>query len=401
MKAELDLFNEFWLRTEREEQFSFLRDGMRKARAFAISDEIDEMVADLALKDMNDLKTARHLASARLPYPVMWIEHGNRGFGRRLPPGINRMFGEPERTGWLLRETTGPEGEVHGFMVHRVSRVVNETSGDLTASLYPLYHRVVLDEVIDYDLMLQEQLKVTPEEYGTHPDALLALTTIFEMHTEPSTALIAWGGVDSELSIDMPQEEAGALMRASPLYGKSMFALENDFLKRIIEGSFDVRQGVVSFVRNSSIDQLSELRYLVAALALMNEVPVEFVPFKPSGNVRMGGRLRPFMSSSVVSITVPQSRRRLKDIDKLLQARGKEAQKKARHEVRGHYRHLTKLPAKNPERYEPFVTAEGRKVWRTFIAHHMRGSLEKGWVDQRYAVVSKHPTDDYSDRIPN
>lgn len=392
MRADLDLFNEFWLRTEREEAFAPYRNSMRKARPFALSDEIDDMVASLSLADHDDEKTRRHLASAKLPYPVMWLEHGNAGFGRRLPFEMESLFGTPQRTGWLLLARDGEEtGEK--WEAVRVSRVRNEVSGEMTASLYPLMHRVSTTDKI-------EDFTVAGPSDGPLGEAYAMLNY---MQTDTATtSMIGWGHSDkAEIDHDDAQKEQ--VLRSSPLYGQAHVVIDPGFMRKIVADNFSPKDGVARMVRKAAVDHISELRYLVAALALMNEVPVEFVPFRPSGHVRLGGRMRPFMSSSVVSITVPASRRRLKDIDKLLQQRG-EAAKKARHEVRGHFRHAKKLPTKNPERWARAEDSDGRPVWRTWISHHLRGSAELGWVEQRYAVVPKHPQemrltqDDHSDR---
>lgn len=391
MRADLDLFNEFWLRTEREEAFAPYRNSMRKARPFALSDEIDEMVGSLSF-GKDDIKTLRHLSSAKLPYPVMWLEHGNGGFGRRVPPMLDTLFGTPQRTGWLLLARDGDETGAKWEAV-RVSRVRNELSGDMTASLYPLMHRVSTADKL-------EDFTVTGPSDGPLGDAY-AMFNHMQADTA-TTAMIGWGGGDKPLISD-DEDEQERILRSSPLFGHASVVIDPGFMRKIVADNYDPKSGVVRMVKKAAVDHYGELRYLVAALALMNEVPVEFVPFRPSGHVRLGGRLRPFMSSSVVSITVPASRRRLKDIDKLLQQRG-EAAKKARHEVRGHFRHAKTLPATNPERWERAEDRDGRPVWRTWIGHHMRGSAELGWVEQRYAVVPKHPeqirltADDHSDR---
>lgn len=408
-KVDLDLFNEFWLRTEREAEFAEFRDNMRKARPFALSDEIDDMVGDLAFANISDRKTARHLASARLPYPVMWIEHGDLGFGRRLPPIIEPMFGTPVRTGWLLEQVDrGADGGMNGFVAQRVSRVPNLDTGELVASIYPLVHHVsTSDYRFDYQRQIDFASAVQKPTGVPYVDDLNeAIRVTAEAHLEPSTPLIGWGGTDDLDKVDMSDEtQAKATMRRSPLYGVSSIHLHTGFVNRLRRETFDLRSGVISFMRNAARDQMSELRYLVAALALLNEVPVEYVPYRPSGNVRMGGRLRPFMSSSLVAITVPQSRRRLKDIDRHLQAKGREAIKKARHEVRGHYRHVKKLPKAHPERWERWQDVDGRLGtagmwwWRTYIEHHLRGSAALGWVEQRYAVLPKSQGHSENDRL--
>lgn len=392
MKADLDLFNEFWLKTERDKLLAPYAADMRKARPFTLNDEIDEMVGLLAYGAQNtDIISRRYLSAACLPYPIMWIEHGNAGFGRRMPPGVETVFGTPLRTGWLLQQLGSPSS----WMARRVSRIVDESTGEPTAIVYPLIHVIETTGSIDYSGF--------PDPRAPSLDwSRAGRNVVARMNKMPSTALIGWGGPDG-LSEDDDDSTFESVSRASPLYGTASILMDESHMRRVGESALDPEIELLDFMRRASFDHISELRYLVAALGLLNEIPVSYVPYRPSGNARVGGRLRPFMSSSVVSITVPATRRRLKDIDKLLQARG-EAAKKARHEVRGHFRHVRKLPAKNPERWERAVDREGRPVWRTWIDHHLRGSAELGWVDQKYAVVPKHPGenrltgDDLSDR---
>lgn len=380
MRADLDLFNEFWLRVEREKQYAAYASDMRKARPFALDDEIDELLGELAFGDKaDDISARRHLSAARLPYPTMWIEHGDLGFGRRRHPELGFKFGEPVKTGWLLRQ---PDPEAASWTAIRISRVINDNSHDLTASIYPVAHLVNPEGGMDYAAWSQPG---PPSKDWSQAGS----NALRRMHQEPSTPMMGWGGAwDPKVlkGADMGDDE----FRLSPLYGTAALMMEPSFIRRVAEENpHDMEGGIISFMQGAAGDHISELRYLVAALALLNEVPVEFVPFRPKGMALVKSRMRPFMSSSVVSITVPASRRRLKEIDDLMSARS-EAAKKARHEVRGHFRHVKKLPSKHPERWEQATDRDGLPVWRTWIDHHLRGSAELGWVEQKYAVVPLH-----------
>lgn len=411
MKADLDLFNEFWLLTEREEKFGLFREHVRRARPFSLSAEVDEMVGEFAYAVIDDKRTARHLASARLPYPVMWIEHPNTGFSRRTPLDI---FQHPTRTGWLLEEqyhVDAPEGRPVGFRATRISRVEDD-EGELHARLFPVIHTVMIDHPVDYADLKARAMASCANIPGTAEARVVeAFWSLMEL---PATSMLGWGGGDAMIPPEAGEEVADSLLRRSPLFGHAMWELTDEFILESMGSQFDPVSGVIDEARRVMLEHISELRYLVAALSLLNEMPVEYVkytPYRPEGSVRMGGRMRPFMSSSVVSLTVPNTRRRLKEFDRLLQKRGREEmRKKARHEVRGHFRHVKKLPKAHPERWERWQDVDGRFGatgawwWRTYIEHHVRGSAELGWVDQKYAVVTKHPGenrltgDDLSDR---
>jgi hypothetical protein len=129
------------------------------------------------------------------------------------------------------------------------------------------------------------------------------------------------------------------------------------------------------------VDQFGELALICTALALMNEVPCTYVPYRPAGTMRVGGRLRPYMSNSIVRIEVPATRRRVRDIERDLKRIGREKIRRKRHEVRGHFRHVIKLPRAQPERWERVAhPLTGRMVWRTWIEHFERGDGELGFV---------------------
>jgi hypothetical protein len=57
--------------------------------------------------------------------------------------------------------------------------------------------------------------------------------------------------------------------------------------------------------------------------------------------------------------------------------------------VRGHWRHVQKLPraAGENHRWERWTDRSGRPCWRTWIEHHERGSGQIGFVQQTYQVV--------------
>lgn len=369
----LDLLNEFWRRTEQEDAFKGYSD-IKRARPFTLDDEMDEVVGDLAFHEpTNDRVMRRFLASARLPFPMMWIEHGQKGFDRGV---IHAPEAPPERTGWLLREIPGDQG---GFSAMRISRVMNTNDKVARASSYPLIHVVQPNGGIDYRVF-------GPEPKGTNTWVDHSLRAMREINRLPAIALAGWNATATEKGDDV--DVVMAALQDNPLYGTSALMLDPRYAKKVIEETpGDPVPAIASYVRTASQEQIGELRYLITALALLNEVPVRFVPFKPSGHIRAGGRLKPYMASSIVTLEVPATRRRIRDLREHLKHSGKEAMSKRRHEVRGHWRHADKLPMMHPERWERFEDREGRLRWRTWIPNHARGDASLGWVRQSYEVT--------------
>jgi len=143
-----------------------------------------------------------------------------------------------------------------------------------------------------------------------------------------------------------------------------------------------MRQMMVAF----TTEQRGDLRFVVAALALLNHTPVIYKPHKPRGRMLASGTTRPFIESRIVTINVPQTRKRLKLIDDALRA-AHHYQRRKRHAVRGHWRVAEKS---HGDRWAPFFDPfEERMRWRIWIADHERGDASLGWVDHTYGVRAR------------
>lgn len=369
--ANLDLFNAFWKRAEKEREFSGFQKAIRQARPFTLDAELADIVGRLAFEKPNAKSIRRWIGAARLPYPNMWLEADFDTAFRFWDEPEAFMFGRPKRIGWLLTELPDmPDG---GFGVIRIATVEND-EGEYHASYYPIMHMVHLGGRMSAQALLSGE--------GPHQEIKAVMA---QVNASPGYTLLPWTGRnDNETLIEMVRlEKAGK----HPLSRFSCGTLEPSYL-RAIENDIDAPKRAEDLLVKSMADQRGELAFIVAALAILNEVPVRFVPYRPQGMIRSAGRYRPYMTSSIVTIEVPATRRRIREIDKHLQHRGEAAQR-ARHEVRGHWRHSQHLPSLHPERWERSLDREGRPCWRTWIDHHERGSAELGWVNQTYRAVAK------------
>jgi hypothetical protein len=144
--------------------------SVRKARPFALDDEMADVVGQLMLSPPADLR--KFLISSRLPYPVMWLEadfeHGlrTRPAPRRrvAPTGSPRK--PPERIGWLLTET--PQGTIAVTRVARVEDPVSGESGE--AMVYPATLLYSTEHKLPMDSHAFRSLEDT-----VHPDILDAI----------------------------------------------------------------------------------------------------------------------------------------------------------------------------------------------------------------------------------
>lgn len=368
MAGKLDLFNEFWKSTEQDERRRRLYNLQTKqARPFSLDAELTQLVGELSRKA--DPRTlVRYLSAARLPYPVMWIEADYAATG--LEPGT--LYGTPERVGWLLMQSPRNEDR---WRAERVGLMPNQTTGEITAHIYPLIHLVDTGGAF-----------VGGEDYRTRHAP--ADTSLHFWNEQAAFTNLAWDVNDPmaahKLQHRGPLELYEEAARKVPLWRRNQVGLSGIYLDEMAQTRDIAFEQVI--VKSMS-DQAGELAFIVSALALLNEIPCRYVPFRPQGTLRAGGRLKPFMSTSIVSIEVPATRRRLKEVDKALRSAGDRASR-ARHEVRGHFRHVYKLPRSNPERWERAVDRQGRPCWRTWVKAHERGDASLGWVRQTYEATA-------------
>jgi hypothetical protein len=132
------------------------------------------------------------------------------------------------------------------------------------------------------------------------------------------------------------------------------------------------------------------LRYACAILALLNGPATLHAPSAPlSRNTLLFQRPRKVSTPLIIRVEVPK---RVKNPGDYALKAAREGTRKRLHEVRGHYRHTTRLPlsAHGPDsRWEP---CDGG--WRLWIANHERGDESLGDLRGRITVpvVPHHKT---------
>ncbi len=386
----LDLLNEFWVRAERKRFHASYATRVRESRPFSLDDELTEIVGEIAFgsRSLNPSIMRRYVKSARPVFDKMWIECDYaRGFAHRLTPGAEttgvpdsaRLFGDVSRIGWIIDALPGDRGYSAARVGH--THMVNERHDEIGPALYPIIHLLQRAQDLDYTQAFNH---MTARIDRINPSVVAAMR---DFNQQPRLRRAYWGyGDDATLdgmhAVMIEPTFAMTLERGLPDDG----ALTPD--EKLYGDAFAVMQ-------HSIVEQASEIRFISVALALLCALPVKFTPYKPSGRAMMRGTTRPYLSSSIVTIEMPRSRRRIKEIeDRLLRA--EEAQRRRAHEVIGHYRTADAPPRSEalrldegaPPRWESYIDRDGKARWRQWIAPHMRGDASLGFVQHdAYDVV--------------
>jgi len=369
---DLDLLNAFWWRTEAEKEWRLYRGAVRQARAFTLDDEAVEIIANMAFKgDPKEPATERRLdgyrSLARLPYPYMWIEYDYRVLDRWLTkkgiPHDRPVFGKPERVGYLL-DRNPVEGVFRITTLGKMKDPTDPTS-EIGAAMFPVSQTVTT---------MTNKLRLTPNPRASkaYQDAIVRGN-----HLGVSNA-VAWGLMkpDDEYNLgDLGDVRDNALFETGSVEPEELW----------LAHSRDRGYDWVTIMRDSLIEQSLDLRFVIAALALLNHVPVRYVPYRRQGHARPRVEQRPFLSTSIITVEVPSSRRRIRDINDHLRGRAGGWHNR-RHEVRGHWRTADEQVSEKWERfYDPMAE---KYRWRLWIEGHERGDSSLGYVEQYHRVTA-------------
>jgi hypothetical protein len=184
-------------------------------------------------------------------------------------------------------------------------------------------------------------------------------------------ATTLWGGAALHKEND-PLDEAlnkGSLGLNS--FWRAQF--ESSAAKNVLNKAEYIKT-LVENLEGQMMEMVGELRFLVTALAVMNEVPIII-----SDDVRparltflAGGKMQPYLSHRTVSINVPAIKKKQKTVEEILYEAGS---KKRRHKVRRHRR--------------TYLNADGSIKNIKWIEEHERGDAALGYVTHDYDVTSK------------
>lgn len=327
---------------------------IEEARPFSLDSDAVEMIAEMSSPDRVETMIPHYRALARLPYPKVWLEfdYGVLAQWRRAHGQLATEPGDEAagRLGFLLDTLqTAPEG--FRATTFGDNRIVGSDDGE-DFMTFPAVHNVWTGA---------SPMKMLPH-YSYQTSVRRALKRI----NDSRAPALAWAG-----AIHNSWE-------ASPLYMMNSLEIEPtwlDVLKKRSRSDDELQNNVEQTLADGVKEQAGDLRFLVAALATINHVPVKFVKTRPNGLFRSRGRLRPHLETTVVSIDLPTRVQRLKVTDRLMKA-AHEVIKRRWHEVRGHYRFSD---TQHTARWEPrFDPRRNRMRWSIWIDQHARGDLSLG-----------------------
>jgi hypothetical protein len=147
---------------------------------------------------------------------------------------------------------------------------------------------------------------------------------------------------------------------------------------------------------NASLQMMAEfageLRYALALLAAINDVPIGIKHVEASKGYMARGRYRKYLDHSVISIVLPKGR----DPRKVAMQVVEHSRRRA-HQVRGHWREDFRFPLSSQCTHDFHDDAEdashqvckhchGRKIW---ITEHQRGDASLGFVQHSYRVKTE------------
>jgi hypothetical protein len=341
-----DLLNKFWLLSESEKRFSVYKTLIRKARPYTLDAAATDLITELASGPTIQDKVHIYRKLARLPFETVWIEIDfmDRWRARQrlgvIPPDLS-THDTPERLGWLLQR----EGDTQW----RATTVFSSSAVDVFGTSFVLSTE-------------------GPANFYSHASDPAAKHIVKKMNAFQAGSII-WG-------FGATATEVGQFVIPSQLSDCTMVDIAAAWDKWLdtYPGNTSEREKrdlIEKFMMESIKETQGDIRFLIAALASLNELPVKMYDTRQNGSVRVSGGIKPYMVNRVVSIDLPKTRvNRAKKAMSLLRL----AERHMRaHEVAGYWR-MTHYK-------------DGRKEMK-WINNYVRGDASLGWVHQEREVTA-------------
>lgn len=332
------LLDKFWQQCNRDKTYRGYRKILQESVAFRIDESTVRKICDLATQDPE--KVLSYLPAARAPYDVTWIEldlHRRAAYNYEIATDPSRPGPDtPYQMGHLIRCVTPTK--------YLIYTVVSENENNVGMGLMPIVHMVNLDDDGPPDQMLDVRGMASISE-----DLDFAVLLAKSM---------SWGWVSTD------EEEVRLPKAANNHYN---IGVDPVFIEGLRERKRSIH--IESIIQSSIGECAGDIRWLICALAAINEVPtVTGREERTSGSFRGGGRMQPYLKHRTIELQIGRTMT-LKKMHKLI---GSAAKKRA-HRVRRHVRVYHR------------GTAEEFSVW---VEPHVRGDASLGWVHQDYEVTS-------------
>jgi hypothetical protein len=352
---------------------NWLANNIASARKFSLDDAMSGFLADLAYASLLATHTKAKASllldglrvQARLPHKLTFIEFNKQAQAERAHSEygatVDIRHGRlPDRSGWLCMQH--PQIETAFMAINCSSHAWDAEKGRLdTPQGAPIAY-----------------------QWRCDPGPLLFPTI------EDDEILMANVPREYMAGILLPKKEEGLAVKmdvSSWLLGVSCYA--SDSVGVAWPPHLPI-EFVKKYHRESKYRVLSEfssdLRYLWALLATINNLPVSFSDVRPSkGYLTRSGRHKNFVEHRVVHLTIPTKRY------KRIAQQAIAISRRKGHEVRGHLRLDWRKPL-SALCFHDFVAdktghtckrCKGRQIW---IDEHLRGDSSLGFVTHEYSV---------------
>jgi hypothetical protein len=355
------------------------RVALRKSERFVLDDDF----VRLAVEASTQLEKLPSWATlARIPFDNVWIEwNQNVRTQRSVELGLTAEppdYPATHRVGGLLRSWndlsvwTFNEFDMEGGEKTEDFTVLGSSIGYLhdPAGVFGLVKDDIDDMLIS---IMGEDFPWPPRLLGVAPGAAAKTPEDTERHRRYAVHMMRYCGI-----LLSPQfAQISAYARSS-----NDKALANKVWK---------------VIRANMLGSAGVIRFLIAVLAMINDVPKSVATVAPrTGSYKARFRDIAYMGHSLITLKVPKARPARFAMAKLDKAARELAQTRRAHTVRGHYRRTNYSPRGTHTSFrcdhEPLRVQDGVGTCNKcghavrWIPHFVRGDASLGWVEHDYLV---------------
>lgn len=333
-----------------EKSLEAIRRSMQQAKRFVLDDSMASFLADLASATFNSVDYTRRpdiIASmrhtARLPYPVMWIEFNYRAFMKRqIEIGAKPM---------LEDQPFGPETSIEhvGYLLEQ--NPIDEHQIKITE--YFVLPRASSENPFDTSVTTDDQIT-------TFPFVWLFRTDDGVFHPNEKVATNAAEITTGIIGLRTDQIGVKYIGEISPRASKTVIKDWPDLgiQERYITHSMVVETGGI-------------VRYMLSFLSALNDIPSNNIVVQPHGSYVGGGQQRKPLDHTILRLVLPKNTTTIKLAKRLIAMA-----RKRWHEVRPHWRTFIKELGPVCERHDHLWSEEDAsghahcskcKAWRVWI----------------------------------
>ncbi len=378
-----DLLNDFAKAAEKERHLKCYSSLIRRARPYTLDDDAVELITELGSGPTIAEKLAIYRILARLPFDTIWLEIDyNARYNARVKIGTSvgeKPKDTPDRMGWIMERITDTVWRATTVVRYNKESDAVKNGGGWTVDTFGAVHVISTEGKLSFNSFVRDPA-MRDGVYEVNEK-----TSFFDKEQNDGAALIQammWGfgakewprdekynffQESSELkqNITLPRHLAGCNAVDLPQSWEPI-------VEKVCNGTPSSKKAeTMKLMYKSALELQGDLRFLCAALATINEVPVTYTDVQQPGSRMIGGRLRPYMINRIVTIAVPKKRGRITKVMGMLRLAEKRMR---RHEVSGYWKVVRSGP-------------NGSIKERRWINEYMRGDASLGYVRQEREVV--------------